>query len=231
MDDMKITAPLIAALFSLTSFSLAEESPSTIFEVMYDFGSNARVNQLKKLIEDGADVNAPIGFDSMLPAVRKPTSWPLDAAVQKGNVEMVTLLIAKGAKIRGGEMLAASWVGNKDAVLAIITALLKAGAEVNASHSYYGGTALTVASYKGDLKLVEFLLAQPGIKLDEIDHDGRTALIWAAENGYFEIVKRLIAAGADLAIKNVNGETALVVAEKNLEKQKALISTLQAIKE
>jgi hypothetical protein len=206
-----------------------------MFQVMYGFprpAKDTRLEQLKELIDHGADVNMAIGFDRMLRegetrADLRPTNWPLDAAAQQGRLDMVKLLLANGAKFHGGELANAAFTANQEESFAMITALLQAGADVNSRND--GFTALLWASYRGNRNSVELLLAQPGIKLDQTDPDGTTALMVAAEHGHAEIVEMLVKAGANVSLTSENGETAATLAQKTLAKQQAIVVKQQAI--
>src|SRR5689334_18587091 len=90
----------IALLLAFTAFTLAGDSPPTVWEVVYGTSVNAeklkRLDQLKELIKQGADINAPIGFNRMLKegeneatSSRTPTNWPLDVAVRHAHADMV----------------------------------------------------------------------------------------------------------------------------------------------
>lgn len=74
-----------------------------------------------------------------------------------------------------------------------------------------GKTSLMTAVLQEDIVCVGYLLERSG--LQEInaqdDDDGRTALMFAAENGSLEIVKLLLEKGADITIKDVNEWDAL----------------------
>ncbi len=236
---MKTPVLCIAILLALGSFSSAadptEDQFQKMLQVMYGLPkspNDTQLEQLKTLIDEGADVNAAIGFDRM-PRVGetwadlRPTNWPLDVAVQHARVDMMELLLAKGAKLHGKELAQAAFTADQDHALAMITALLKAGADVN-SRDIYGNTALAWASYRGNKDAVKLLLAQPGVKLNEIDVDGGAALMSAAENGHAEIVEMLLKSGADTSITDEAGQTALIRAQKTLAKQQAIISKLQS---
>ena len=211
-----------------------------MFEVMYGLPKSPKDSQLerlKSLIDEGADVNAAIGFDRLLRvgetrADLRGTTWPLDVAIQQARVEMVKLLLAKGAKFHGGELALAALSGNQEESPAMITALLQAGADVNSRNDRLVGgfsfTALYAASHKGNKDSVKLLLAQPGVKLDETNDGGDTALMVAAEGGHAEIVEMLLKAGANVNITDIGGETAITRAQKTLAKQQAIISKLQA---
>ena len=119
----------------------------------------------------------------------------------------------------------------------MITALLAAGADVNsrrldqggcAAHDF-GSNALFWFSYKGNKNAVKLLLAQPGIKLDDTNDDGNTALMAAAEHGHAEIVEMLLEAGANVSITDIGGETAITRAQKWLAKQQAIVEKQQAM--
>jgi len=234
----------IAILLVLGTFAQAADPTDAqwqkMFEVMYGLPKSPKDSQLerlKSLIDEGADVNAAIGFDRLLRvgetrADLRGTTWPLDVALQQARVEMVKLLLAKGAKFHGGELALAALSGNQEESPAMITALLQAGADVNSRNDRLVGgfsfTALYAASHKGNKDSVKLLLAQPGVKLDETNDGGDTALMVAAEGGRAEIVEMLLKAGANVNITDIGGETAITRAQKTLAKQQAIISKLQA---
>jgi hypothetical protein len=199
---------------------------------MYLTPQSKQLDKLKELIKRGGDVNAPLRFDRMLnegenESNRKATAWALDVVVEHAQVDMLTLLLTNGAKLHGGELSKAARAENQDDALAMVTALLEAGADVNSRHD--GFTALFWASYRGNRNSVKLLLAQPGIKLDEITVDGFTALMAAAEHGHAEILEMLLKAGANVRIANKRGETATILAQKKLDKQQAVLERQQAI--
>ena len=235
---MKPRILAVAVLLALATLAKATDPNDVQWEklvqVMYDLKplKESRFERLKTLIDEGVDVNDAIGFESLLRvgetrSDRKGTAWPLDVAVQQAQVDMVELLLAKGAKVHGQEMAQAASARIPKHSLAMITALLKAGADVN-SRDEYGATALSRASYRGNQDLVQLLLAQPGIKLDRTNVDGETALMMAAENGHAEIVEMLLKAGADVSITDEGGATAISRAQKTLAKQQTIISRLQS---
>jgi ankyrin repeat protein len=173
-----------------------------------------------------------IGFDRMLMvgetrADLRGTTWPLDVAVRQGRLDMVKLLLANGAKLHGRELPEAAFIELQNDSLAMVTTLLEAGANANSRSD--GSTALLRASYRGNKKTVKLLLAQPGIKLDETDYDGRTALMWAAELGHAEIVEMLLQAGANTSIISKRDGTAMALAQKTLKRQQAIVEKQQAI--
>jgi ankyrin repeat protein len=95
-----------------------------------------------------------------------------------------------------------------------------------------GGTALHMASWMGNVEMVERLLAL-GVAIDDVDPEhGSTPLGWAAfgsvqrcarRGDYVSVVERLVAAGANVkAPGNRAGRTMLSMAEGNPGVQQAL---------
>lgn len=232
VEAMKNTILPIVALFAFTALAQAAEPLPEMWDVIYG-SSFKRLDQLKQLIQQGADVNTPIGFNRMRkegdgPSSRTPTAWPLDGAVQQCQMEMVKLLLASGAKFRGGELAMAAFVGRQNESLAMVKALIEAGADVNSPQRESGHTALFWASFNGYKDMVKLLLAQPGIQLDVINIDGQTALMAAAEKGHAEISEMLLKAGAKVSITDKRGETATSLAQQALAEQQAMVSKLQS---
>lgn len=93
----------------------------------------------------------------------------------------------------------------------VVKVLLDAGADVKHSDSK-GITALHAALLKGDIDLVELLLATPGIIVDAQGINGITPLMVACVWGRTEIVKHLLKAGANIEQQNGSGETSLYMA-------------------
>src|SRR6186997_1818341 len=133
---MKTRIVAVAVLLAIATRVRAAEPNDVLWEklvqVMYDLkpAKDSRLEQLKALVDEGVDVNAAIGFESLLRvgetrADRKGTAWPLDVAVQQSQVDMVELLLAKGAKFHGQEMAQAASAGIPKHALAMVTALLR----------------------------------------------------------------------------------------------------------
>lgn len=93
--------------------------------------------------------------------------------------------------------------------------LLAGGADANARDAY-GATPLMNAAHSGNAEMVEALLAA-GAEVDAKDELGWTALMKACYNadlnrGFPDIVRRLIAAGADPNVKITYGIRPLMLA-------------------
>jgi hypothetical protein len=72
----------------------------------------------------------------------------------------------------------------------------------------YMSPLMYAAMWRADKCLKIILDNIPAEKIDETSVIGKTALMYAAENGYTECVHLLVEFGADLRIKDKNGKTA-----------------------
>ena len=114
---------------------------------------------------------------------------------------------AKGSKLTPKDALLAA-AENGDVKMA--SKALKKGAEVDASVMSSGDTALIVACKNGQEEIVELLL-ESGADAMKTDKRGWTPLFTAAGKGHAGIVRRLVAAGADVDAESGNS-TPLITA-------------------
>jgi ankyrin repeat protein len=90
--------------------------------------------------------------------------------------------------------------------------LIRLGADLNTNSPE--GTALIAASYRGDLNLLNLLLAS-GAKTDESNDDGVSALMYAAQLNHETIARSLIQHGANKHLRSKAGYSAFDYARKN----------------
>ncbi|MFD0673053.1 ankyrin repeat domain-containing protein [Cohnella sp. GCM10027633] len=162
-------------------------------------------DRLRQLLQEGADMNAR---DS-----RGRTA--IMAATHGNRPEAVKLLIDAGADInaqddrRDNPFLYAGAEGRFE----ILELLIAAKADTKLTNRY-GGTALIPAAEKGHVDNVRSLLTKTDVDVNHVNDLGWTALLEAVvlTNGgpkHQEIVRLLIAHGADVNIADREGVTPL----------------------
>jgi ankyrin repeat protein len=178
-------ASSIAALLTAAAWNSASASVASA-------ARNADVDEVRKLIAAGSDVNSPEadGTSAVL--------W----AAHQGSPELVSLLIKAGADANAANnfgvtpLLEASRYGDA----ATIKALLDGGADL-AKATREGETPLMAAARAGSVAAVELLLAA-GADVDAVeDLYEQTALMWAAAEGHLEVVDMLLGKGANPNLK------------------------------
>jgi ankyrin repeat protein len=131
-------------------------------------------------------------------------------ALKVGGGENLQTLIAAGASLSltQQELNGALLVGARNGDLTTVKFALERGADVNTKDD--DTTALMLATENGKPDMVKALI-DAGADLDAVDNQGWTAMMQANEA---ENVRVLLNAGANAAIKNKAGETALELAAR-----------------
>jgi ankyrin repeat protein len=148
---------------------------------------NGHTGAAEELVFSGAEVNHKTNDGST----------PLFLACRHGHTAIVELLLASGADhsvtaLNGTSLLAACANGHFDVVVALLTG----GALPNVPSTEASVQPLHVAAVKGEIKIVEALLAN-GADISAVDACGRNAQYFAAENGHQEITDILDRARAN----------------------------------
>lgn len=170
--------------------------------------------------------------------VTPTTSAPLFRAIYADDVHQVIELLHGGAnpnvKDRYGWTPLTRASEGYHPNLAILRALLDAGAKVNSS--YDGDSALSEAAGRGATDAIELLL-QHGADVHKRDMYGRTPLIAAAGNSEAQpkIVNMLLARGAKVNVHDPSGTTPLLAAlnmgtssDEDVVRQRAIVEALVA---
>jgi len=136
-------------------------------------------------------------------------STPLHAAVIKGNIDIVALLLEHGADMAAWDrrnltpLDEAAYRGRLD----VIKLFLCHHADVNFRNGIKR-TPLFMASQEGELAVARALL-QHGAAADARDEDGRTPLMLASQNGHLDVVRLLLENGATVDSCKDDGWTSL----------------------
>ena len=174
---------------------------------------------------NGRSLKACAGCKLLRPSTQRQSAELL-AAATAGSLAGVVALIASAAPLGAAApfgtpeaCLTALYIASEHGHLAVVQALLAAGADTEAksqdawavqnSSSWEGDqAALYAASSNGHLAVVQALLAA-GADKDVKEKGGRTALHEASWAGHLAVVQELLAAGADKDANEQDGRTAL----------------------
>lgn len=118
---------------------------------------------------------------------------PLWVAAQKGQVEVVTFLLEKGADIEAKAWgVTPLWIASQEGRADVVTALIRKGAAVEAKRED-GVTPIYIATNNGQIDVVKVLLAK-GAKRDVLVN-GMTPLQVAEKDGNKDMIEVLRGAG------------------------------------
>ncbi|MEO8359259.1 MAG: ankyrin repeat domain-containing protein [Vicinamibacteria bacterium] len=183
--------------------------------------SEGQNDVIRGLVELGAKVDA----------TSKGGFTPLVFAVIKGDAASVKTLLDKGADPNyttpsgSKPLMIALSNGRTDAAMA----LLEGGALVGARDERVGNTALHLAAQQGNLAIVQALLARkadPNARTNKsaavpakVNGDGprpmageQTPLMYAARRDHEDVMRALVAAGADPSLRAQDGSSLLMTA-------------------
>ncbi len=172
----------------------------------------------KRLINAGADPNGTNKFGAPV----------LLTAAGSGDIEIVKLLIKKGAKVNAKferyDDVTALMLAAESGHLEVVKALIKGGADVDV-RTANGDTALIAAVAKGHVDIIKLLLKE-GADVNGRSESGYTALFIAVSDGSDDLVELLLAKGADPNVQDDSGVTPLELARRN--RHAVLVEMLEA---
>ncbi len=232
--DVEIVKILVAAGADVNAEGYFDRTPLTLAT------EEGATEILQILLGTGPDADTSVGGEDK-EAASTPSvgSEALYSAIEKGNVEMVRILVEAGADINaadgfGGNTPLHEAVEQGDAE--IVRILVAAGADVHAE-GYFDRTPLTLAAEEGATEILQILLGTgPDADTSVGGEDkeavstpsvGSEALYTAIEKGDVEMVRLLVEAGADInAAEGFGGNTPLHEAVKkgDLEIVKILVA-------
>lgn len=165
---------------------------------------------VQQLLREGADLN---GRDA-----RGRT--PIMAATHANKPAIVKILIQAGADINLQDEIKDNpfLYAGAEGLLDVLKLLIDAGADTRITNRF-GGTALIPAAERGHVEVVQELLTRTDVKIDHVNNLGWTALLEAVILGdggprRTEVVRLLIAAGANVNIADGRGVTPLAHARQ-----------------
>lgn len=231
-DDIDLNAKSVAAQGSTALHLAASFGSLDALEVLVDAGANleSQVNGarplhlaafknensiVKRLLEAGADANAE----------QEDGSTALLEASAAGHALIVDSLLKANADPNRGTValpLPSAALKNHTEVVEL---LLRGGADPNALETD-GATALLKAAAAGNVRCVELLLEADANA--DVSLNGLSALHYAAIEGHLDVVKALIAAGADVTVEDEGGNTPLRYVLAASEPAKIAHALLQA---
>ena len=200
------------------------------------------MDMVKLFVEAGADVNAgswpPLGLALNIKEtaiveylinhganVNYPEDWgPLNEAACY-SIEMVKLLVERGAKVNGGPSPVII-AGIRSGYREIVEFLIQHGADVNAKDEWnHGFTPLLRAAISGKTEIIKLLL-EAGADISAKDDRGQTALHLPLDkrNSSFpqyrlskDTIEVLLDEGANVNSKDKNGRTPLHLAAESAD--------------
>lgn len=173
-------------------------------------------------VSPGAGTPAPPSSASppaLTPADQARLDQDLIVAAKANNAALVAELIGRGGNVNAKDPIqdSAFLFAGAEGLNDVLQLTLASGADVT-SINRYGGTALIPASEHGHVETVKILISS-GVPVNHVNNLGWTAMQEAIllNNGgprQQEVVRLLLAAGADPGIRDPEGRTALQNAER-----------------
>lgn len=158
------------------------------------------------LLDSGAQVNSQAGFYN---------TTPLYGAAQNGSLELVKLLVSKGAKVNAVDKYFSRPLAKAVQAdnLEIAKFLLEHGADKTINHS---DDEFQTAIFKArSAKMAQLLIAN-GADVSRGDKKGHSVLLHAVANYLdFDLLKVLLQNGADINAQDKSGTTALLQAVRH----------------
>lgn len=156
----------------------------------------------------GDAVQALLDAGASVDALGVSGATPLITAARRGHVDVVRQLLRAGANPAhvDGYGRTASMVAADYERAAIIEVFVEAGVDLNQTTD--AGSALFAAIRLGDLDVIDQLIAS-GVRIDEPDSKGRTALHGAVVGHHRAVVGRLLEGGANPNSTTEDGFTPL----------------------
>jgi len=195
MKTGKIILITIVILFAFSMTALAQD--------IHKAAQEGDTEKVKSILEQNP---------TLLDSRNDNNLTPLIISSIHGNIDVVRLLIKKGADINAGDNEGSNALHNAAASgqKEVIELLLSKGVDVNLGDNN-GMTALHFVATRGYFECGKLLVAK-GAEVNVKERNGRTPLFFAVRSGNIEFCQLLIDEGAEVDIKNNYGRTPLTYA-------------------
>ncbi|KAL5289064.1 FEM1B family protein [Megaselia abdita] len=213
MSTLKSFNPEVCSLVLNISFP---ESDGNCFTPLAIAAINNRILVVQSLLDNfkfNFEALSDVNFDNIV--YDASALW---CAVFSGNLEIVKLLVQRGAQVnhvtrsKSTPLRAACFQGRLD----IVKYLVHHGADINMVNNF-NNTCLMISAHRGHKEIVEYLLVE-GAEPNCQALCGATALHYAADNGSLEICQLLIEFGAEM-LKNEHGMTPVTLAAERVHEE------------
>ena len=182
---------------------------------IHEAAKKGHVEMIQWLCENGAEVNVKDSERRM----------PVHSVAENGNIAAMNVLVKHGADVNISlydfTNYPPAYYAAKEGHLDMLKWLKNNGADMKAVIGHDQESLLHTAARakKDDWKMVDFLVNECGLSVNGRDKYGETPLMNAAEQGNYDMAKKLIGLGADVHTGNHNGRSALsFAAEKEQDK-------------
>jgi ankyrin repeat protein len=186
-----------------------ESAPNERDRALIAAAAKGDARAVQRLLEDGASVGA----------ADEQGVTALIAAAYGNHIAVARLLIEAGADVNRQDQTrqSAYLIATSDGYLDLLRLTLAAGADVHRTDRY-NGTGLIRAADRGHVEIIRELL-KTGIRVDHVNRLGWTALLEAIILGdggarHTEVVRLLVASGADVNLADSNGVSPLAHARR-----------------
>lgn len=213
---------LICAMFVMTIVAapMSEEALMAMRKELLQAIKQDSFEQVKDILEkvkdDPGDRAQLLGKEHIMDAI------PLHVAAEKGNKEIIELLVKNGSDLTANDS-AGRWPFD----VAVETKKDVAILELLFRESVHLNDRLIPAVSADNVPAIEFLVKK-GADIKEIDKDGNTLLHIAAPRGALDAVKYLLKNGLDVNKENNRRDTALARAINRYETMKILNHVAQS---
>ncbi len=189
---MPCAAGLLFAALALCALAVScpkEDKTTTLLEA----AASNNTEKVSRLIKAGADVNATDN-DGLNALMWNSGETALMRAACHNSADAAKLLIEAGADVNATcayEFTALMWAAIHNAA-DVAKLLINAGADMNAKGGWDDATPLMYAAKENSPDVAKLLITA-GADVNAKNTDGKTALMWAEENGATEVIELLAA--------------------------------------